>query len=156
MMAVQPNGAGTGENAWTPELTATTTAPDLGTGGTASGGWRYVDGALVFWWALFVFGASPDPGSGKYQLALPVTPISSNRPVAHGAVIDASASSEIRGVTAVVAPDLAAALSGEETSTFIMDTSTPAGIVAACIGDDAPFTWAEGDQINLCGIYQVG
>lgn len=154
-MPAQPNGAGPGEYAWTPTLTATTTAPTLGTGGSATGGWRYVDGALVFWWALFVFGSAADAGVGKYQLALPVAPITSNRPVAHGAVIDGSASSEIRGVTALVAPALAAALSGVAASAFIVDTSTPAGIVDACIGDDKPFVWAEGDQINLCGIYQV-
>lgn len=46
-MPRQPNGAGPGEFLYTPELTATTTDPDLGTGGSATGGWA----AAPFTWA---------------------------------------------------------------------------------------------------------
>lgn len=153
-MPRQPNGAGPGEFLYTPELTATTTNPDLGTGGSATGGWRYVSDHLVFWWALIVFGTSPDPGEGYYQISLPVDPVTDNRRMGDGAIIDASASSEIRPVAVICGSALATALSAPDMP-FIADMSAPAAITSALVGAAAPFTWASGDQINVTGLYQV-
>lgn len=153
-MPRQPNGAGPGEFLYTPELTATTTDPDLGTGGSATGGWRYVSDHLVFWWALIVFGTSPSAGEGYYQISLPVDPVTDNRRLGDGAIIDASASSEIRPVAVICASALATALSAPDMP-FITDMSAPAAITSALVGAAAPFTWAAGDQINVTGLYQV-
>lgn len=62
---------GTVWNAWTPALTAATTNPTLGTGGTAVG--RYVAiGNAVTGWGRITFGASgTNAGSGTYSLSLP-------------------------------------------------------------------------------------
>lgn len=153
-MPRQPSGAGPGETLYTPSLTATTTSPTLGTGGSATGGWRYVEGHLVFWWALIVFGTSPSAGEGYYQITLPVTPVTDNRGVGDGMIVDSSASNEVRPVRVACASTLAAALSVPDLP-FIFDMSAPAGITSALIGAAAPFTWAAGDQINVTGLYQV-
>lgn len=153
-MPRQPNGAGPGEFLYTPQLTATTTDPDLGTGGSATGGWRYVSEHLVFWWALILFGTSPDPGAGYYQISLPVDPITDNRGVGEGMIIDTSASSEVRPVRVCCASALATALSAPDLP-FIFDTSAPAAITSALVGAESPFTWAAVDQINVSGLYQV-
>lgn len=154
-MPPQPNNLGPGETPYTPVLTATTTNPDLGTGGSATGGWHFVDSQLVWFWALFVFGSSPDPGSGYYQVSVPVPPVTDNRRLGDGAVIDASASSEIRPVAVICASALAQALSVSAERAFLTDMSAPAGITAALVSDAAPFVWAEGDQINISGLYQI-
>lgn len=69
-------------------------------------------------------------------------------------LVDASASSEIRPVRAGCAVPLAAALGTDPKRAFLLDVSTPAGIMAALVSHEAPFVWAAGDQINLSGLYQ--
>lgn len=56
---------------WTPELTATTTNPTLGTGAVQDGLWHR-NGQLVVARALVQFGTSgADAGSGEYRISLP-------------------------------------------------------------------------------------
>ncbi len=122
-MPLQPNGLGPGEQVYTPVLTATTTSPTLGTGGTAVGGWQSITGSLIWWWAAFTLGESPDPGEGYYQVSLPRDPVSDpGRGVGDG---------------------------------VIQDISAPAAFMAALVSHEAPFTWAEGDVVNLTGTYQA-
>lgn len=90
-MPLQPNGLGPGEEPYTPVLTASTTNPSLGTGGSAVGGWQRVSGSLIWWWL----------------------------------------------------------------KPFIFDVSDAAGVMSLLVSHEAPFTWAEGDNINVSGIYQM-
>lgn len=155
-MPLQSNGLGPGEEAYTPVLTATTTSPTLGTGGTAAGGWQRLGGSVIWWWAQIVFGESPDAGEGYYQVSLPRDPVSDpGRGVGDGVVQDISESAELRPARAVCSSTLAAAVGGYSTRPFIMDISAPAGFMAALVSHEAPFAWAEGDVINLTGTYQM-
>lgn len=155
-MPLQPNGLGPGEQVYTPVLTATTTSPTLGTGGTAVGGWQSITGSLIWWWAAFTLGESPDPGEGYYQVSLPRDPVSDpGRGVGDGVIQDISASAELRPVRAVCSTQLAVAMGGYSTRPFIMDISAPAAFMAALVSHEAPFTWAEGDVVNLTGTYQA-
>lgn len=38
---------------------------------------------------------------------------------------------------------------------FIFDVSDAAGVMSLLVSHEAPFTWAEGDNINVSGIYQM-
>lgn len=155
-MPLQPNGLGSGEQAYTPVLTATTTDPDLGSGAQAVGGWQALGGGSLVFWALIVLGESPDPGEGYYQISLPFSPVSEpGRGVGDGIVQDISASGELRPVRAACSSQLAAAVEGIATRPFLLDISAPAAFMAALVSHEAPFTWDEGDVINVSGTYQT-
>lgn len=155
-MPLQPNGLGSGEQAYTPILTATTTDPDLGSGGIARGGWQYVSGSLVWFWALIMFGEDPDPGEGIYQISLPHFPVENpGRAAGDGVILDSSASNEGRPVRAACSEELVSGLGGIAGRPFLVDVSDPAPFFTALVGAEAPFTFAELDQINISGIYQM-
>lgn len=62
---------GTGLVAWTPALTCSTTNPNLGTTGTATG-WYHTNGALVEAWGSFIWGGTGvTAGSGNYRISMP-------------------------------------------------------------------------------------
>jgi len=155
-MPLQPNGLGPGEEPYTPVLTASTTNPSLGTGGSAVGGWQRVTGSLIWWWAVITFGTSPDPGEGYYQVSVPQDPVREpGRVVGDGTILDVSNTLELRPVVAGCAADLAVAFGGAPSRPFLFDTSDPGGLMSALVSHEAPFTWAAGDTINVSGTYQM-
>lgn len=155
-MPLQPNGLGPGEQLYTPVLTATTTNPDLGTGGSTAGGWQFVTGSLVWWWAVITFGSTPDPGEGYYQVSVPKDPVREpGRAAGDGTILDISNSLQIRPVRAGCAADLATAFGGDPSKPFLFDMSDPGGLMSSLVTHEAPFVWAVGDTINVSGIYQM-
>lgn len=73
---VAPIGGPLAVTPWTafaPTLSAVTTNPTLGTGGTAVGAYQQV-GKTVEWRATITIGTSPAAGSGDYSVSLPVPP----------------------------------------------------------------------------------
>lgn len=59
---------------YVPELTATTTDPDLGNNGEAFGAYQLLPGGFVVGWATFYFsGSGVDAGDGVYLVSVPKT-----------------------------------------------------------------------------------
>lgn len=57
--------------AYTPVLTASTTNPTLGSGGTLTGAYHQL-GKSIFWTVDLLFGTAPSAGSGNYWITLPI------------------------------------------------------------------------------------
>lgn len=123
---------------YTPELTASSSNPTLGTGSTQSGSYAQI-GDLVFGRAVIVFGTSGEnPGSGFYSVSLPVAS-AAQVPVGGGYVRDSSV-----GTHATVA----LVRSASTTVNMRHDSAT-------FVGAASPWTWAASDSINLFFQYEA-
>lgn len=80
-----PGGTPGAWTSWTPTLTATTTNPTLGTGGTVQEGYYMQLGKLVIAWYSIQFGTTGlNVGSGEYRLSLPVAAVTTGTTVPMG------------------------------------------------------------------------
>ena len=131
--------------AWTPTLTATTTNPTLGTGGSATG--RYVQNPdkTVNASGIILFGSSGvAAGSGEYLIALPVAR-------------NASAIGQVMG-TAVLYDDSAGKfmpcamyLSDSTHARIANDSYSVAGLI---VSNSVPQVWAANDAIIFTLMYE--
>jgi hypothetical protein len=137
-----PAGAWT---SYTPVLTASTTNPTLGTGGSVSG--RYIKlGKTVIGQAAIVFGSSGvNAGSGTYYVSLPINKTGLNEH-ALGSVVMRDASASYIGN--------AGTLQGAGTAGLDKAQIVFGGSVFA-VGSTTPWTWAAADQIFFTFMYEV-
>lgn len=135
-----PSGAWT---AFTPTLTAVTTNPTLGTGGTATGRYNQI-GKLVEAHTIIVFGsASVGAGSGSYRVALPVSAHANATILGTGMLFDSSAV-QMKHITAIFQSSTTATL-------YLGDAA--AGVYEVTHAN--PWTWAANDQIWIKFSYEA-
>lgn len=131
---------------YNPELTATTTSPNLGADGTAVGAYHRA-GHLITGWARFQFsGTGVSAGSGVYLVSLPLaadtslltnaTTVTTGDIVGHGYVRDSGTSANNQKVLAQLA---------DTASLVRLYREATAGAVT----DATPFTWATGDGLAV-------
>lgn len=153
MLMQQPLSAGllfgsTGAT-YTPELSASTSAPTLGTGSFASG--RFVRiGKLVFNNGVIQFGtAGTAAGSGSYRIVLPVeayAAVAGSR-VGFVSLYDSSAN----------AAGFATCHFNGSDGTFVQMTypaAWPTGVNTA-VTEAAPWAWAASDSISFFTVYEA-
>jgi hypothetical protein len=139
----------------TPAITGTTSDPALGTGATIQHEYNQV-GKTVDFWVRFVFGTGFDPGSGFWQITLPVAPISSPRLIdAEAMAIDSSDTYKIHDVKPVIDPQLATSVSGDAARLFLFSPGGLLGDASAVASATAPFAWDDGDIVNITGRYEA-
>ena len=142
--AVQDNLRAIGEpwTAYTPTWTTTGTAPSLGNGSLTG---AYVKaGRLVVFRAVLTAGSSTTFGTGNWSLSLPsLAAATVGRQPVPALGRDDSATDDY-GLAAVIA-------SGASTCALRVATSAPWPNVTA----SAPFTWATGDSLTVCGTYEA-
>lgn len=125
--------------AFTPTLTASVSDPDLGTDPVVQGRWR-LDAGVVAWQAAIVFGTGSSPGSGIYNVTLPMPATAFLAGIINalcGTVQMTDASANIAHL-GVVHSDGAMVAHG-----------------AANVTDAVPWAWADGDALLFGGIYLV-
>lgn len=133
---------------YTPVLTASSVNPTLGSGGVASGAYRYLTPNLVWVKVYIKFGSgSADPGSGFYTVSLP-TPTVAN-PVANGGCFTGYTSDSSAGDTGLIKPTY---LNTNKVAFQFWDPVTASG---NAVGASAPFVWALNDTLQFQGIYEV-
>jgi len=123
-------------------VSATTTPPTMGTGGSAAG--RYaIHGSTVHFYAQVVFGTGMTPGAGYYNIALPVP---AKQPWDYSRVglvtgYDASAAEHAIGFGYINPSDASSVnvFSGNVTWT-----------------DALPWVWAAGDSFDVHLVYERG
>jgi hypothetical protein len=135
-----PVGAWT---AYTPTLTAVTTNPTLGTGGSATGRYTQVD-KTVTGWATITFGSGFTAGSGIYSVSLPVAPLTTTIQAGSGRIKVASLYSRVNLFTTSTAVNL-------EYATNIVNGS----VAYVASGAGAPGTWAANDEIRVWFSYEA-
>jgi hypothetical protein len=140
---------GQAATAWTPALTATTTSPTLGTGGSSTGVW-WREGKFIYATARFVFGtAGVAAGAGDYRISLPVAASASI--VGSGALGDAppTGTATMRDASAIGTSQGAIAQLVSATSALLLVNA--GGVVGAA----APWVWALNDRINCAFVYPI-
>lgn len=129
---------------YTPALTAATTNPTLGTGGTASGYWAYVGGLVVAYFSI-VFGSSGvAAGTGGYFISLPA-PATIGVGSTAGTVRVYHAGNAAFGITRLQS----------STTLGMQYTSTFNGALGN-VGAGSPFTAVAGDIYDGFITYQAG
>lgn len=123
---------------YTPTLTAATTNPTLGTGGTARAV-AWITGQQVTVWFEIVFGTSPTAGSGFYIVGLPVDvyPVADIVPltaIGVGKLRDSNTTNEKRAIFS---------LNGDRAK-FQIHNAADDTIVTNAV----PWTWAAGDSMS--------
>ena len=126
---------------FSPTVTATTTAPNLGSGSTAAGWYTYLPGPSIHLAFFIQFGSSGvAAGSGQYLINLPVTCASvsgfgSNQPaIGSGMMRDNSAGSIQSATTYIPGSNLAVC-------------SLVADNTGGTVGSTTPWTWAASDYL---------
>ena len=127
---------------YTPTLTAVTTDPVLGTGGTAVGAYIKIDKIVHFRAQVTFGGASRSAGSGQYRIALPVASTSSAAQVVP--IIFSCAGNFYRAIGQINA-------SG---STIIAIRYGDGGTTAVAT-NALPAAWANGDTFIITGTYEA-
>ena len=123
-------------------LTATITNPTLGDGSIA--GYYYVDGKFVHVQVHILFGTGSTAGSGTYRVNIPINfdaGIEANRLLGTAYGIDSSAGN--LGSVMVVRREGTA-------QTVLMR----AHAATVSVSNTSPWTWADGDALQLAFIYQ--
>lgn len=135
---------------WTPDLTAFTTNPTMGTGNSRAG--RYIRvGKLFICWVRIVFGsAGVAAGSGRYFVSMPGG-ISQNSSLANNKVGQAFLYDSSGAVMAhtFVSIDFG-------TELFVLDYAAtwPTGTITS-VAHNAPWTWAANDEIQFFAVCEV-
>lgn len=125
---------------WVPALTATTTAPSIGTGATYSGRWCR-QGRVVRAEGWITWGTSPSPGSGAYRLSLPIEAVTTGSPAVGTAwLYDASGTLTSIAVAMII-------------DATHLNLRHHGG--TAEVGSTAPWTWAASDQIRWSVTYEA-
>lgn len=134
---------------YSPNLTALTTNPTLGTGGVIEGWYYNIGHRLVFTWGYFQFGTSgTDAGSGRYEITLPFNVQSLHNTATNGEgqcigtgyAINVGAAGESRGMSL----QLVAA------NRFCF--FTPHGSLRV-ISSSSPWSWGAEDRVNWQAIF---
>lgn len=131
---------------YTPQVTASTTAPTLGTGGNYEQIGRYrIHNKIVdipSMSIVFGTGGSPAAGTGNYFIQLPIsadllTPVSGTNAMGEGRMVDSSSN-----FSGFVFPEV-------ETATTVQPVyyTSFTGAAAAATAATAPWTWAASDSI---------
>lgn len=111
----------------------------------------------MHWWAQFVLGTDANPGSGFYQLPMPVKPIALDVPVGSGFCNDTSEENGlVYPLVAVISTGFAAAISTDPADVFLFSTAAAGSVPTITVADGTPFTWDDGDLINMGGSYEAG
>lgn len=135
--------------AWTPVLTAVTTPPTLGVGGTATGRYCVIGGTVFFTYAIAFGSSGVAAGSGFYSVAgLPVA-VGGSAVVAGQCPFTAQDSSTGQYLTGV------GELGPGNTSVIRLrfgDSGTTT--TTTTIGNAVPWTWAAGDRLYGSGLYE--
>lgn len=135
---------------YTPDLSAVTTPPTMGTGSSVSGKYARI-GDLVYGSAIFNFGSTGvSAGSGNYLLKLPVTaaaPLSGGSPMGRARISDNSASSQ--GYL-----DVCVHPSFLDYAFIRYQASWPTGTLNS-VTNSAPWTWAASDVIEMWFCYEA-
>ena len=144
-----PSGTGTlakETGAWTgytPTLTASTTNPTLGTGGSASGRYSQI-GKIVFGYGALIFGTSGvAAGTGTYYVSLPVARVSNGEFPMGSIVLRDSSGGFIASIGTLQG------LAGDASKAILVVD----GAFAA--GAGFPWAWAASDQIWYQFTYEV-
>ena len=142
LTAATMNQIGAAWETYTPTLTASTTNPNLGSTGTATGRWARIQ-KIVFGQANFTFnGAGIAAGLGFYFYSLPVT-AQALGPVAGSAyAIDISAFATTHNTLYL------------DTTNRLVGIGTGGGVLAATIQHNT-YVWAAGDQIKVNFCYEA-
>lgn len=139
-----------GESTYTPEITATTTAPSIGTTGYQFGAFS-LQGRQCDWWVEIVFaGSGISGGSGTILVPLPMPPVmytqagnAVNRTVGGGYLNDNG--TQVYGATCVVVASVS-------TTHFVVSAHTTSPVTWT---NSNPFTPAAGDALRVQGHYTV-
>lgn len=127
---------------YTPDLTATTTDPDLGADGSINGSWHRNGHLISMWVRIHFSGAGLSAGSGIYEISTPFNGDSSIMPgeaiIGSGYIVD----NDVVGNRQPIAVRL-------QSSEVVRLRPTGASFVT----DSTPFTWASDDFIYLAAFY---
>ena len=127
---------------WTPVLTGSTTNPNLGSTGTATGRYARVN-KIVIAQAQFVFnGAGIAAGSGFYKCSLPITAQAANPANGTALAIDVSSFATTANVTYL------------DTTSLVVGVGSGGAGFAASIGSTT-YVWAAGDIIRFFICYEA-
>jgi hypothetical protein len=139
LLASKLNEIGAAWETYTPTLTASTTNPNLGTTGIATGKYARLN-KIVVGQASFTFnGAGINAGLGFYFYSLPLTALASGSNVGNAHAIDVSTFATIQNSLAT------------DTTTRLLGVGTGGASLAGSI-QSTTFVWAAGDfiRINFC------
>jgi hypothetical protein len=138
LTAATMNSIGAAWETWTPALTATTTNPTLGTGGSTTGRWGRVQ-KIVVGHAQITFGtAGTAAGSGLYYVSTPTTAQNAgNMPVGVWTTYDGTAT--------------------WQTGILQLDTSNRFRLMygGTFVSNTTPWAWGTNDQIWLSFTYEA-
>ncbi len=133
-------------NVYTPELTASSTDPTLGTGSTQQGRYMITEQGLVVYRFFFQFGSSGvSGGSGEYRISAPVEfsasdPTNAYVSVGQATLFDWSVSGH---------KELAHVHTGSGSDYFVMYVDD------ATVWHNNPFTWAADDRFGGTIVYEA-
>lgn len=130
--------------AWTPQLTASSSNPTLGSGSGQSGRY-YRQGNFIYAWAMITFGSSGvAAGSGTYQFSLPVAASTNQTAFSFIGSMWVFDSDAATGRIALTRRD--------GTNDWVIawvDSAT------GSISNTSPWTWAASDQIRYFLSYEA-
>jgi hypothetical protein len=130
--------------AFTPTWTATGTAPSLGNGIWVT---RYIRmNDLVWAYYRLQFGTTTSSGTGQWRFTLPVTATTQGFEVGAGRIFDAS--------TTTSYPCIIAIMGANEVRFMTFGGSAPASVNAE-VGQFAPMSWADQDQLIGVLVYEA-
>ena len=142
LTAATLNTIGAAWETWTPVLTGSTTNPNLGSTGTATGRYARVN-KIVIAQAQFVFnGAGIAAGSGFYKCSLPITAQAASSASGTALAIDVSTFASTANVTYL------------DSTTQAVGVGSGGGGFAASIGSST-YVWAAGDIIRFLICYEA-
>lgn len=124
---------------YTPAWSSSGTNPSTGNG-SLQGRYKRV-GDLVHVWLRLEFGSTTNGGTGAWSFTLPVAP--TEQDILPAMAVDSSPVGRYSGIASL------------STSGFVDRVMTPGG--ASNIGNTAtiPFTWADGDYLQISGSYRA-
>lgn len=129
-------------------LTASVTNPSLGSGGSATISTTYTQiGKFVHWYGVVVFGSTMSPGSGTYNITLPITAAGRASGISYvGSVwMHDNSSGDVVLATANLV----------STTKAQFDYPTTYGAGDSSVSDSAPWTWGSSDFIRWQIMYEA-
>ncbi len=129
---------------YTPVLTATTTNPTLGSGGTITG--RYMQiGKTVMGWATITFGSSgTNAGSGLYRVTVPATGLAGQNFIGDGRLMCAGVATRLQVLAGVSAGVVG-----------LRYYTTAVGGTNQDVTNTTPGAWTINDSINMSFLYEA-
>lgn len=130
---------------YTPQLTAVTTNPTLGTGSSAEGLWVQIGPLVYCVWTIQFGNSGVNAGSGVYRVSLPVD-------VAPGALAEVSLGSG-RANDASVGTDLGSSVFHAQMAPGLPDRIQMYVEEAVAISNSTGWTWAASDRLSGFCLY---